>query len=106
MLRTEQQKTVGVFFIHSTFCHYEREDSGGGVIPKGETEGARTNKDGYPEHGCQMAIARFLDYMCLALWACRTMAPLRYAAKLYGTLQNLIPSFPWIAPGWRAEGAI
>ena len=28
-----------------------------------------------------------------------TMAPLRYA-----TLQNLIPSFPWIAPGWRAWG--
>ena len=32
-------------------------------------------------HGCQMAIARFLDGMCLALWAWRTMAPLRYAAK-------------------------
>ena len=26
-------------------------------------------------------VARFLDCMCLALWAWRTMAPLRYAAK-------------------------
>ena len=38
-----------------------------------------------------MAIARFLDCMCLALrasglWLC------------YAMLQNLIPSFPWIAP--------
>ena len=38
-----------------------------------------------------MAIAGFLDRMCLALWASRLW--LRYAA-----LQNLIPSFPWIAP--------
>ena len=38
-----------------------------------------------------MAIARFLDRMCLALRACGLW--LRYA-----TLQNLIPSFPWIAP--------
>ena len=22
----------------------------------------------------------------------------------YATLQNLLPSFPWIAPGWRAGG--
>ena len=42
-------------------------------------------------HRCQMAIARFLDRMCLALRASRLW--LRYA-----TLQNLIPSFPWIAP--------
>ena len=48
-------------------------------------------------HGCQMAIARFLDRMCLALWASGLW--LRYAM-----LQNLIPSFPWIAPGWRAWG--
>ena len=34
-------------------------------------------------HGCQMAIARFLDWKCLALRP---------------TLQNLTPSFPWIAP--------
>ena len=40
-------------------------------------------------HGCQMAIARFLDLMCL--WASGLW--LRYA-----TLQNLISSFPWIAP--------
>ena len=45
-------------------------------------------------HGCQMAIARFLDCLCLALWASGLW--LRFA-----TLQNLIPSFPWIAPGWR-----
>ena len=42
-------------------------------------------------HGCQMAIARFLDCMRLALrasglWLC------------YAMLHNLIPSFPWIAP--------
>ena len=38
-----------------------------------------------------MAMARFFDRMCLALraselWLC------------YAALQNLIPSFPWIAP--------
>ena len=43
------------------------------------------------EHGCQMAIARFLESYVFGpsvsgLW-------LRYA-----TLQNLIPSFPWLAP--------
>ena len=38
-----------------------------------------------------MAVARFLDRMCLALRASGLW--LRYA-----TLQNLIPSFPWIAP--------
>ena len=48
-------------------------------------------------HGCQMAIAGSLDRMCLALrasglWLC------------YAVLQNLIPSFPGIAPGWRAWG--
>ena len=43
------------------------------------------------QHCCQIAIARFLDHMCLALWASGLW--LRYAA-----LQNLIPSFPWIAP--------
>ena len=42
-------------------------------------------------HGCQMAIARFLDHMCMVLWASGLW--LRYAA-----LQNLIPSSPWIAP--------
>ena len=42
-------------------------------------------------HSCQMAIAGFLDRMCLALRASGLW--LRYA-----TLQNLIPSFPWIAP--------
>ena len=43
------------------------------------------------QQGCQMAIARFLDRMCLALRASGLW--LRYA-----TPQNLIPSFPWIAP--------
>ena len=52
--------------------------------------GADPNKGG-PHHGCQIAIARFLDRMCLALRACGLW--LRYAM-----LQNLIPSFPWIAP--------
>ena len=42
-------------------------------------------------HGCQMAVAGFLDRMCLALRASGLW--LRYA-----TLQNLIPSFPWIVP--------
>merc|ERR1719460_1918199 len=42
-------------------------------------------------YGCQIVIARFLDHMCSALWASGLW--LRYA-----TLQNLIPSFPWIAP--------
>ena len=41
--------------------------------------------------GCQMAIARFLDRMCLTLRASGLW--LRYAM-----LQSLIPSFPWIAP--------
>ena len=49
------------------------------------------------DHGCQMAIAIFLDQMCLALRASGLW--LRYA-----TLQNWIPSFPWIAPGKRAWG--
>ena len=42
-------------------------------------------------HGCHMVIARFLNRRCLALLASGLW--LRYA-----TLQNLIPSFPWIAP--------
>ena len=44
-----------------------------------------------PRHGCQMAIVRFLDCLCMALRASGLW--LRYAALL-----NLIPSFPWIAP--------
>ena len=44
-----------------------------------------------PPHGCQMTIAIFLDCMCLALRASGLW--FRYA-----TLQNVIPSFPWIAP--------
>ena len=43
------------------------------------------------ERGCQMATAELSDCMCLALWASELW--LRYA-----TLQNLISSFPWIAP--------
>ena len=48
------------------------------------------------EHGCQMAIARFLDRMCLALLASGLW--LRYA-----TQQNLIPSFPWIWQPWERD---
>ena len=40
----------------------------------------KDQKDG-ADQGCQMAIARFLDCMCLALWARRTIAPLRCAAR-------------------------
>ena len=49
------------------------------------------DRDRILRQGCQMAIARFLDPMCLALRASALW--LRYA-----TLQNLFPSFPWIAP--------
>ena len=53
------------------------------------------------KHGCQMAIARFLDRMCLALWASGIWLQ-------YATLQNLIPSFPWLAPPhpppWPVQG--
>ena len=42
-------------------------------------------------HDCQIAIARFLDSMCLAIRASGLWLH-------YATLQNLIPSFPWIAP--------
>ena len=48
-------------------------------------ENCQQDADDY-RHGCQMAIA-----MSLALWA--SVLWLRYT-----TLQNLIPSFPWIAP--------
>ena len=50
-------------------------------------------------HGCQTATARFLDQMCLALLA----SGLRLC---YASLQNLIPSFPWIAPPALHPGAI
>ena len=50
-----------------------------------------------PTHGCQMATAIFFDRMCLALQASGLW--LRYA-----TLQNLIPSFLWIAYGWGVWG--
>ena len=53
--------------------------------------GARSERICNSKHGCQMAIARFLDRMCLAFRASGLW--LRYA-----TLQNLIPFFPWIAP--------
>ena len=46
-----------------------------------------------------MAISRFLDLVCLAFQASGLW--LRYAA-----LQNLIPSFPWIAPHALHPGAI
>ena len=46
-----------------------------------------------------MAIAKFLDRMCLALRA--SGLGLRYA-----TLQNVIPFFPWISPHTLHPGAI
>ena len=45
----------------------------------------------YHNHGFQMAIAGLLDCMCLVHLVSRLW--LRYPA-----LQNLIPSYPWIAP--------
>ena len=50
-------------------------------------------------HGCQMAIVGFLDRMCLALRASGLWH--RFAA-----LQNLIPSFPWIASHALHPGTI
>ena len=47
-------------------------------------------------HGCQMAIAGFLDRMCLALQARRTMAPLRCAAKFDPFLS--LDCAPWRNP--------
>ena len=52
---------------------------------------ARSSNPCPPRYGCQMPTARFLDHVCLALRASELW--LRYA-----TLQNFIPSFPWIAP--------
>ena len=51
--------------------------------------------ESYPKHGCQMAIARFLKHMCLALGASGLWLH-------YATLQNLIPSFPCTStpPPW------
>ena len=46
-----------------------------------------------------MAIARFLDRMCLAFRASGRWLD-------YATLQNLIPSIPWIAPPPSTNGAI
>ena len=60
-------------------------------------EAVKQRRPGYTERnlrdGCQMAIARFVDRMCLALRASGLW--LRYAA-----LQNLIPSssFHWVVP--------
>ena len=56
-----------------------------------DSAGNFVSTTGKVKHGCQMAVARFLECMCLALRASGVW--LRYAA-----LQNLIPSFPWIAP--------
>ena len=58
---------------------------------------ADCNRDGRislgRKRGCQMAIGRFLESYVFGPSGFWTMAPLRYA-----TLQNWIPSFPWIAP--------
>ena len=82
----------GVLFYLNLVVVKEREEEGGKMhLQIGIYEPLSTS------HGFQLAIARFLDRICLALRASRLW--LRYA-----TLQNLIPSFPWIAPGRRAWG--
>ena len=64
------------------------------------TEVRESSRDPPPsEQGCQMAIAGFLDRLCLALRASGLW--LRYAG-----LQNLIPFFPWIAPHTLHHGAM
>ena len=49
------------------------------------------NEAGYSPQGCQMAITWFLYWMYLAFG-------LEGLRLRYATLQNLIPSFPWIVP--------
>ena len=56
-------------------------DPGAAEEEPSEGEAAASHLHHFQGHGCQMAIARFLDLMCLALRAPRTMAPLRCAAK-------------------------
>ena len=41
----------------------------------------RKREKRWRNHGCQMAIAKFLDCICLAIRAWRTVAPLRYTAQ-------------------------
>ena len=53
------------------------------IKPKSEVQFHRRAKFSTSMHGCQMAIAKFLNCMCLALRAWRTMAPLHYAAKFW-----------------------
>ena len=62
----------------------EKEDDIIAVMDNGRS---RMSYPPLHRYGCQMAIASFLDRMCLALRASGLW--LRYA-----TLQNLIPSFP------------
>ena len=71
-------------------------EDGGGLVAVATDSGSSFVS---PRHGCQMAIARFLYRMNLALRASGLW--LRYAA-----LQNLIPSFPWIVPHALHPGAI
>ena len=59
---------------------------GGGTILSGPGGGGG---GGTGKHGCQMAIAKFLGRMC---WP---FGLLDYGSA---TLQNLIPSSPWIVP--------
>ena len=59
---------------------------------KDAEEGKRSGwPDGYRQ---SFKIVGVWRYVLEGLWLC------------YATLQNLIPSFPWIAPGWRLLGAI
>ena len=71
---------------------------GGGQLSR-SAHRRREERETALSHSCQMGIARFLDCMCLALQASGLWLH-------YATLQNLIPSFPWIAPGWRAREGI
>ena len=71
-------------------------------------------------HGCQMAIAKFLECMHLALQAWWTMAPLRYTAKFDPFLplhcagvesggrkeSNFAIQQPWIGRWERRKGAL
>ena len=72
---------------------------GGGQLSR-SAHRRREERETALSHSCQMGIARFLDCMCLALQASGLWLH-------YATLQNLIPSFPWIAvapprpPPWR-----
>ena len=77
--------------IRISNCRVERGNANARARSHGSKKKSMSLGSSAQKHSCQMAIARFLDRMCLALQDSGLW--LRYA-----TLQNLIPSFPWIAP--------